>query len=94
MSERKKVETITNSTSAYPIFVDGLSAVTPVGTVTHLLFTTRQTSTYEKGVIERVVQARLVVPTDLLETIARIMLAGKLDIEADEADREEVVAVH
>jgi hypothetical protein len=63
---------------AAPIFADELSAVVPDGTMTHLIFSARQPRT--DGVMERVVQYRLVVPTDRLQLIGRTMLSGRLEL--------------
>jgi hypothetical protein len=61
---------------SYPLFVDGLT-ITPVGGVTHLLFTTRQSSVPGSDRMERVVQARLVVPNEQLQTMGRLPLSGR-----------------
>jgi hypothetical protein len=68
-----------------PLFVDELSAMTTVGAVTHLVFTARQADT--DGRMQRLVQARLIVPTDQLKAIGRAILAGHVEISCptDEA---------
>ncbi|MGO9698123.1 MAG: hypothetical protein ACLPX7_02540 [Xanthobacteraceae bacterium] len=70
---------------AAPIFVDGLSEMTAVGPVTHLVFTALQKIDGEG--MRRVVQARLTVPTDQLKAIGHAMLAGhvKVGCPTDEA---------
>jgi hypothetical protein len=60
------------------VFVDELGAMTHLGAVTHLIFSARQEIAYD-GSTERVVQARLIVPTDQLQKIGRALLAGQVD---------------
>ncbi len=59
-------------------FVDGLSAMRTIGAVTHLIFTARQVeaSSEPGGSIDRIVQARLIVPTDQLQAIGKALLSG------------------
>ena len=75
----KYVEPIHDPYSIGPTFVDGLSVIEAVGPVTHLVFTSRQTPVWQGSKPERIVQCRLVVPTDQLITIARQLLAGRVD---------------
>jgi hypothetical protein len=71
---------------------DALSAIIPIGAVTHLLFTQQEPET--DGSIYRVLQVRLVVPTDQLQAIGRLLLAGRLDIAKAIDDQGEPVGVH
>jgi hypothetical protein len=66
---------------------NGLSAVIPVGTVTHLLFTALQTNMFDGASMERAAQVRLIVPTDQLRTIALTALSGRVDLPTG-AERE------
>lgn len=50
-----------------------------VGAVTHLVFTARQISVWSETPMERVVQARLIVPTDQLDTMGRAILRGSAE---------------
>jgi hypothetical protein len=62
------------------VFVDGLSMMHTVGGVTHLIFTVEQPETLASELrTERLVQARLIVPTDQLKAIARALLSGQVD---------------
>jgi hypothetical protein len=72
---KSKAEPLSEPFSTVPCFVDALSGINTLGTVTHLIFTARQISTLD-GSLERLVQARLIVPTDQLTTIGRSLLAG------------------
>ena len=71
---RRTAEPIADPWQTSPTFVDGLAAMETIGSVTHLVFTARQTGAYEGAQRERVVQARLIVPTDQLPMIARQLL--------------------
>jgi len=46
------------------------------------------------GTIYRILQARLVVPTDQLQAIGRVLLTGRLDIERTTDETGEPAAVH
>jgi hypothetical protein len=71
-------EPIAESSVVIPIFVDGLSAMQTFGSVTHLVFTARQTSVFD-GSTERVIQARLIIPADQMIVIGRQLLSGCID---------------
>ncbi len=71
-------EPIAEPSVTIPIFVDGLSAMQTLGSVTHLIFTARQTSAFD-GSTERVVQARLIIPADQMVVIGRQLLSGRID---------------
>jgi hypothetical protein len=64
--------------SVSPIYVDGLGAMKTIGAVTHLIFTTLQSDHCNGDRVERVIQARLIVPTDQLKEIGRMLLAGRI----------------
>jgi hypothetical protein len=66
------------------IFVDEISAILPVGAVTHLVFAARRPE-MPSGKMESVVQARLIVPADRVQSIGRALLAGALPTAHDEA---------
>jgi hypothetical protein len=59
-----------------PTFVDEVAAIVTVGGTTHLTFACREPET--DGSVARVVQARLIVPTDQLKAIGRAILAGQV----------------
>jgi hypothetical protein len=62
------------------VWVDGLSVIQTVGAVTHLIFTEQRPEVQgDEPKIERVVQARLIVPTEQLQAIGRALLSGKVD---------------
>lgn len=77
---------------APPNFVDGLSAIQTIGSVTHLLFTTLQRDA-DSGRMERTVQVRLVVPNDQVAAIGRLLVAGRT-LRAATADEAGEPAVH
>lgn len=79
----KEPEPIIKSQTVPATFVDGLSSITHVGAVTHLIFTVRQPAGHDPRSVDRVVQARLVVPTEQLQAMGRAMLVGKLDPTVD-----------
>ena len=58
-----------------PVFADELAAVLPVGAVTHLLFIAKQPDGQE---VERVLQVRLVVPTDQIALMCQRLASGKV----------------
>jgi hypothetical protein len=91
MSERK-TEMILDRFCITTTPVDALSAVVPLGTVTHLIFTMREPDT--DGSINRIVQARLAVPTEQLQSIGRTILSGRLDLQETPDDDSEPVALH
>lgn len=82
MSQRHGGAPIIDICFTTPIFVDGLSEITAAGAVTHLVFTALQKI---DGEMRRVIQARLVVPTDQLQTIGSAIRAGHVGTTADEA---------
>jgi len=69
-------EEIIEAGYATPIYVDGLVPITVIGTVAHLVFTTRQSRSEVTTRIDRIVQTRLIVPLDKLQAIGRAMLSG------------------
>jgi len=77
MSAENSIGPIVESRAITPIFADGLSSILQVGTVTHLTFTAREADFAGSVTIERVVQVRLIVPTDQLKAIGNMMLAGR-----------------
>jgi hypothetical protein len=91
MSERK-TEMILDRFCIATTPVDALSAVVPLGTVTHLIFTMREPDT--DGRINWIVQARLAVPTEQIQTIGRTLLSGRLDLQATVDDDGETTALH
>lgn len=90
MSGQRKEEIIERIAIA-SMSVDALSAVVPLGAVTHLLFTQREPET--DGSIYRILQARLVVPTDQLQAIGRALLTGRV-VERTTNDHGEEAVVH
>jgi hypothetical protein len=85
MSERSSM--LIEPTPIMPTYVEELAAVVPLGSVTHLIFAHREPDYCSDGAISRVVQARLIVPTDQLVTIAKALTGPKpfLDNRAEEA---------
>ncbi len=59
-------------------FADGVTAVMPLGEITHVIFHHRQPQTEENGKVYRMVQARMIVPTAALAQMARCLLAGEI----------------
>lgn len=59
------------------VFVDELSVITTLGSITHLIFSAQRRS-IDDGRAERVVEARLIIPTDRLQAIGRALLAGQV----------------
>jgi hypothetical protein len=82
MTRTRSKERLVETGNLHEAFVDDIAAVTPLGPVSHLLFTARQQSPSE-GYVERVAQVRLIVPTEKLQAIGRAILSAKL--EAHEA---------
>jgi hypothetical protein len=89
---QKPFEPVIETMCIAPTFVDGLSAVLPVGPVTHLIFTIRQPSSGNAS-MERIMQARLIVPTSELQTIGRALLAGEV-AEPPVDENGEIVGLH
>jgi hypothetical protein len=73
--------------NCHEVFADGVAMVTPLGPVTHVLFTARQRSTYENR-IDRVVQLRLILPTEHIQAIGRAILSGEVSLRADQFGNE------
>jgi hypothetical protein len=71
-----------------PAFVDEVVAIMTIGVTTHLTFACRQPET--DGSVSRVVQARLIVPTDQLKAIGRAILAGQVISVPVRDDREPI----
>jgi hypothetical protein len=63
--------------TAVTFYADRICAVTKVGSVTHLVFTSRQPQLSECGKVYRVVEARMIVLNDCLYEIGRTILAGR-----------------
>jgi hypothetical protein len=61
----------------YVVFADGLAAVIPLGSVTHLLFTAREAQLHEGGKVVRMTQVRMIVPTECLQEIGRTIMRGE-----------------
>jgi hypothetical protein len=80
MSHEKSIAPVTEPCPVASIFVDELSNIVSIGAVTHLIFTTRQASVYEGSNMERVVQARLIVPSNQLQKIGRSILSGRVEL--------------
>jgi len=69
----KEKEGVFEMYSVAPVFADGVAVLESLGSVTHLLFTCRQSSPHEPGDVMRVVQVRLIVPTEQIATFARVL---------------------
>ena len=63
--------------NAPTIYADGICSVMKVGSVTHLIFTSREPQVSERGKIYRVVEARVIVPNECLQEIGRTILTGR-----------------
>ena len=63
------------------------------GAVAHLIFTLRSPRVPD-GCMERAVQVRLVVPTDQVAPIGKLLLAGRLDPSVPVDDNGEAVGLH
>jgi hypothetical protein len=74
---------IIETSCATPVYVDELSIVKTVGAVTHLVFSSRQPVSHEPNRFERIVQQRMIVPTDQLNTMARALLAREAAVRID-----------
>ena len=85
--------TLSSNCPALPIVVDELSGIVAVGAVTHLIFTLRSPGVYD-GRMVRAVQVRLVVPTDRVAAIGKLLLAGRLDPSVPVDDNGEPVGLH
>jgi hypothetical protein len=78
-----------------PTFIDGLSAIVTMGSVTHLIFTARQRCEWDTvSKTERIVQARLVIPSCELQAIGRAILAGRIELQRAEDENGEPVPLH
>jgi hypothetical protein len=77
--------------TAATAFVEEVSAIVTLGSTTHLTFAARQVES--DGNVVRMIQARLIVPTDQLQTIGRAILAGQVAV-APVRDDGESVALH
>ena len=73
----KQAEQIMDS-MAPTVFADGVSAIMTVGSVTHLIFTSREPNVMEPGKVYRTVQVRVIVPADRVQEIGRVLLRGDL----------------
>jgi hypothetical protein len=63
--------------NAVTFYADGICTIIKVGSVTHLVFTSRQPQVSEAGRIYRIVEARMIVPNECLYEIGRAILAGR-----------------
>jgi hypothetical protein len=81
------VEPYTASTA----FVEEVSAIVTLGSTTHLTFVARQAEV--DGSVVRVIQVRLIVPTDQLKAIGTAILTGQV-AAAPVRDDGEPVALH
>jgi hypothetical protein len=79
--------------SVSPTFVDGLAVIETIGAVTHLSFTMKQRDPCNNK-MERAIQARLIVPTDQLAVIGRLLLDGRIPPIAGMDDAGEPVGIH
>jgi|HubBroStandDraft_6_1064221.scaffolds.fasta_scaffold1621270_1 hypothetical protein len=79
MSRRQTVELLYEPSTIFATPVDELSGVIPIGSVTHLIFSVRQHCS-TSGEIERIVRVRLIVPTDQINKIGRLVLSGRVDL--------------
>lgn len=77
--------------NAYTGYTDDLSIIERHGPVTHLLFTTEQRDYYQNR-NTKVITARLIVPTVLLESIGRQLIEPQRVIV--DADTNEAAVVH
>ena len=88
-------EPINEISAICPTFVDGLSAIITMGAVTYLIFTARQRCEWDAvSKTERIVQARLVVPSGELQAIGRAILAGRIELQRAEDENGEPVPLH
>jgi hypothetical protein len=92
MNHQKQGEPISEPFGVPSIFIDGLSEMSTIGAVTYLIFTARQKSPIG-GQVERIVQARMIVPTDNLQVIGRALLAGEV-AEAPTDENGDTVGLH
>jgi hypothetical protein len=90
---RQPNEPIIDPGNVLEVFADGVAAVTQFGAVTHLLFTARRQDTHE-GRTERVLQLRLIVPTEQVARIGRVVMDGRLEIHRTKEDEGEPATVH
>ena len=77
--------------TAATAFVEEVSAIATLGSTTHLTFAARQAEV--DGSVVRVIQVRLIVPTDQLKAIGRAILAGQVAV-VPVRDDGEPVALH
>jgi hypothetical protein len=90
-----KHEPINELSPIFPTFVDGLSAIITMGAVTHLIFTARMRCEWDAvSKTERVVQARLAIPSCELQAIGRAILAGRVELQRAEDENGEAVPLH
>jgi hypothetical protein len=75
------------------VFADDLAAVTQLGSVTHLLFSARQPDPYDRR-IHRVLQLRLIVPTEQIKRIGLIIARGQLEMQQTGDTEADAVVVH
>jgi hypothetical protein len=86
-------QTVYEPFAVQPSYVDTISAIIPLGAVTHLLFAAHQPSAAGECV-EHILQTRVIVPTDQLKVIGRAILAGRLEaVPATDAEGNPI-AVH
>jgi hypothetical protein len=94
---RQPNEPIVDPGNVLEVFADGVAAVTQLGAVTHLLFTLRRLDPYS-NTTEQVLQLRLIIPTEQVQRIGRIVMEGRLEIPQQQRDQEgeesEAPAIH
>jgi hypothetical protein len=90
----KTHEPINEPSLICPTFVDGLRGIITMGAITHLIFTARQRCEWITVGTERIVQARLVVPSSELQAIGRAILAGRVELQRAEDENGEAVLLH
>jgi hypothetical protein len=91
-------EPIVDPGNVLEVFADDVAAVTQFGAVTHLLFTLRRQDPYS-GTNEWVLQLRLIIPTEQVKRIGRVVMDGRLEIQPqrqslDEGEESEAPAIH
>jgi hypothetical protein len=77
--------------TAATAFVEEVSAIATLGSTTHLTFASRQVET--DGSVVRLVQVRLIVPTEQLQMIGKAILAGQV-ATVPMGDDGEPIALH
>jgi hypothetical protein len=73
----KEREQIWDNGNVATFFVDDIAAVMTVGSVTHLIFTSRQPQVSESGRVYRVVEARVIVPNACVRNLGMTILRNQ-----------------